>query len=251
MLMEWRQSLPPALQTPENVRSTDRACIELHLAYNQLLILTIRPIYFIAVKKAVADRYINGKFDVQSHPHLPKFLECSTAARRNLNLGQRLSMLGRFPRLLHAGLHHVFNAAVILQLHQLLFDTREPMDESGIQFAIAAFENEARNANMYADDCTRVLLDLNSLVQRLRSQNLFNGQQPEISTAANTVPNQGSPYSDIYTVASTMQSSQTNHWSMQHAIPNAPMQMTVDEQDPSYQELITWLRVDDLQLYNT
>lgn len=216
----------------------------------QLLILTIRPIYFVAVKKAVADRYINGKSDVQSHPHLLKFIECSAAARRNLDLGQRLSTLGRFPRLLHAGLHYVFNAAVVLQLHQLLFGTREQTDEAGIQFAIAAFENEARNGNVYADDCTRVLQDLNSLVQRLCGQNLFGGQQLDISTPIGTVNNQATPYSDIYTVASAMQSSQSNHWNMHNSVPNVAIQTAVDEQDPTYQELMTWLSVDDLHLYN-
>ena len=215
----------------------------------QLVILTLRPIYFIAVKKAVADRFINGRFDLQSHPHIQKIVECSAAARRNLTLGQYMSGLGRFPRLLHGGLHNVFNAAVVLQLHQLLYDAQDKGDESGISFAIAAFENEARNGNMYAEDCTRVLRDLNLLVQKLRSQTLFSGQQLATPPHAASLPSQASPYSEVYPIPSDIGTSRSFQWRPPNAGQTAALS-SMNEQDPTYQELITWLDGDDLQLLN-
>jgi hypothetical protein len=165
-----------------------------------------------------------------------------------LNLGKHISRLGRSPRLLHASLHNVFNAAVILQLHQLLVDSQDKADESGISFAIAAFESEARNGNIYAEDCTRVLLDLNLLVQKLRSQALFGGQHVETSNHPTELQDQASPYTNIYPI--TPGASRTYGWNTQDSEQTAALNNTVDEHDPAYQELMTWLNVDDLQLYN-
>jgi hypothetical protein len=41
MLIEWSQALPPELQTSDNGVSNDRACCELHMAYNQ-----VRTLYY-------------------------------------------------------------------------------------------------------------------------------------------------------------------------------------------------------------
>jgi len=216
----------------------------------QLIILTLRPIYFIAVKKAVADRYLNGRSDLQSHPHLQKIMECSAAARRNLNLGRYMSGLGHFPRLLHGGFHNVFNAAVVLQLHQLLYDMQDESDESDISFAIGAFQNEAKNGNIYAEDCTRVLLDLNLLVHKLRGQTLFNSQQLATSPHAASLPNQTSPYSDVYATASDISTPRSFQWRPPTTSQAAALNSTINEQDPAYPELMTWLNGDDLQLYS-
>jgi hypothetical protein len=215
---------------------------------SQLIILTIRPIYFVAVKKAVADRYINGRFDLESHPHLTKMLECGAAARRNVSLGRHVSTLGRFPRLLHMGLHNVFNAAVILLLHQLLVEAPDETDELGISFAIAAFKSEARKGNIYADDCTRVLSDLRLLVQKLRSQIFFRSQQIASKCHSTELQNEASQYAEIYPIAPT--APQTYEWREQNIEQTVPLQVPVGEQDPAYQELNSWLNVDDLQLYN-
>jgi hypothetical protein len=194
----------------------------------------------------VADRYINGRFDIQSHPHLSKIHECTAAARRNLNLGHHISRLGRFPKLLHAGLHNVFNAAVILQMHQLLVDSpQDNTDEQGISFAISAFESEARSGNIYAEDCTRVLLDLNMLVRKLRTEN---SQQISSTGQTDGLQNQTSPYTDVYPIASS--TPRTNEWRTQNAEQTSTLHASIDEQDPNYQELMAWLNVDDLQLYN-
>ncbi|KIV99698.1 uncharacterized protein PV09_08631 [Verruconis gallopava] len=248
MLTNWSQNLPPELKTSENGLTDDKSCCELHMTYNQLIILTIRPIYFVAVKKAVADRFINGRFDIQSHPYLSKILECSSAAKRNLALGRVLSRLDRFHHLMHISLHNIFNAAVILQLGQLLFESEDASDASGISFAIAAFENEANNGNMYAADCAKVLLDLNLLVQKLGSQNIFSGQQISTPVHTDLLQNQTSPHIDVYPIDE--RSTQRVRWHTDNAGQSASLPSTVREQDPMYRELTTWLSVDDLQLYH-
>ena len=166
-----------------------------------------------------------------------------------MRLGQHIATLGRFPRLLQVGLHNVFNAAVVLLLHQLLVEAPDETDRSGISFVISAFENEAKTGNIYADDCMRVLLDLNMLVQKLRSQIFFGGQQqvPTSSHAAG-LQTQANQYTNIY--AEAPGSSRTFGWRPEEVEQAAPLQVPVGEQDPAYQELVTWLSVDDLQLYN-
>lgn len=82
-------------------------------------------------------------------------------------------------------LHHIFNAAVIMLLYQMVFTSSHSSDASALRFARKAFEREAkteclsnssRTSGMgiasvptgYASDCLSVLNDLTELVERIR-----------------------------------------------------------------------------------
>lgn len=133
-------------------------------------------------------------------------MKCSAAARRNLRLGRHIyerchpaaadgpQQQQQEPqqqpnKLVMLDLHHIFNAAVVLLLHQMVFSNVVNTDTMGIRGARAIFEKEARtecpspgnnnnNNNTsgvkggsptgYASDCLAVLNDLTALVARIR-----------------------------------------------------------------------------------
>lgn len=134
------------------------------------------------------------------HPGIePSYImQCSAAARRNLRLGrhiyERCNLSGadnnnnqqqQPGKLVMLDLHHIFNAAVVLLLHQMVFSNVVNTDTIGIRAARSIFENEARTEcaspvggagggggagfpTGYASDCLAVLNDLAALVARIR-----------------------------------------------------------------------------------
>ena len=83
-------------------------------------------------------------------------------------------------------LHHIFNAAVVLLLHHMVFIEVRTSDSDGIRFAREVFAKEAQTeclsggggalATGYASDCLGVLNDLTALVARIRPLR-FKGSQ--------------------------------------------------------------------------
>lgn len=205
MLENWRRNLPPALQMPLDLQAespfdtnyddanaiyADRALCTLHMKCHQLMILTLRPLFFLAVKSYIGGDLIKVPRDIYNHEHITFLLECANAARRNLRLGRHILMRcnqgATVPgKPIMMDLHHIFNAAVIMLLYQMVFTSSHSSDASALRFARRAFEREAKteclsNGNRtsgmgialgptgYASDCLGVLNDLTELVDRIR-----------------------------------------------------------------------------------
>lgn len=108
--------------------------------------------------------------------------QCSDAARRNLRLGRHIyerCNSSSDKKLVMLDLHHIFNAAVVLLLHQMTIANVVNTDTLGIRAARQIFEHEARTecaspgpagvqGSGYASDCLGVLNDLAALVARIR-----------------------------------------------------------------------------------
>ncbi|TPX13684.1 uncharacterized protein E0L32_005887 [Thyridium curvatum] len=264
MLASWRKDLPPPLQLSYETYSGDRPLCTLHMTYNQLLILTIRPILFMAVKKAVADRFVSRQWDIEDHAHIEHIRECSDAARRNLRLGRWLHTMSPGSKLLLPDLHNIFNAAIILLLHQIVFVNLRTNDVSDIAFSTEVFEREAGFGDRYGEDCARVLQDLSALVRRLRNL-MFDGI-PRISPHVDDGGRQvGGTASSPPGVLSSGASPSA------YGIVTPPPQAVGaggggvgaggggsniisipvhGDGNALYQELMTWLDNDDLQMYN-
>jgi hypothetical protein len=178
MLESWEMRLPASLQMPHDLNHSDPSCCILHMAHNQLTVLTTRPIFFAFVKQAVAQQVVRGICSSPQYSEATYIPACLTAAHRNLLLAERLVSSGQ--KLLQAGLHFVFNAAVILLLKRLTRSTRHGESgtskcstssdveeiEASISFAIETFKEEAKTGTHYPRDCCRVLKDLNALTER-------------------------------------------------------------------------------------
>ncbi|ROV89707.1 hypothetical protein VMCG_10341 [Cytospora schulzeri] len=217
MLGEWREGLEPHLQIPLDLPAepqipfevtpdlqmplgspddpkdlyADRALCTLHMKYNQLIILTLRPLFFLAVKSYIGGDLIRVPRDIYDHAHRDYILQCRDAARRNLRLGRHISKRCNWGddipgKLTMPDLHHIFNAAVVLLLHHMVFIEVRTSDSDGIRFAMDVFKEEAKTeclsggggaiATGYASDCLGVLNDLAALVARIRPLR-FKGSQ--------------------------------------------------------------------------
>ncbi|KAI4617082.1 uncharacterized protein J4E87_008596 [Alternaria ethzedia] len=232
-LENWKFNLPPVLAIDVDA---DPAVLSLHLAYNQLIVLTTRPILLAAVKQAVAERYMNGSWSVQQHAHSKYVQACPEAAQRNLLLAKRLRSTRK---LLQAGLHFVFNAAVILILDQILHSSstaptatalNTPVYTLEIDFAMRTFEEESRTGTNYPRDCYKVLQDLKALVDRYLSHG--HGHFEQSNDPGLVINTPGTQYN-----AQRGAELQGN-----------PLNTTAGT---VYQELRTWMQSDGLKLHNS
>lgn len=122
-----------------------------------------------AAWKAVASIFcISQPFDIETHPSISPIRACSDAARCNLRLGRLMRLHSPRQKLLMPDLHHIFNAAIVLMMHQIIFVNLRTQDLDDVGWAIEVFEAEAETGSEYGKDCTRVLRDFNYLAQRLR-----------------------------------------------------------------------------------
>lgn len=246
-LSSWLAKLPSPLQMDGNeLTNNDRACCELHMAYNQLLILTVRPIFFMAVKKAVAERFINHSWNLENYSQISHIRQCIDAARRNLRLGRWMRDLTQTRKLLSSTLHNIFNAAIILLLYRLLVDTLDEGDAMDVLFVIECYDAEARGHNNYAKDCASVLRDLTSLIQQLRNRNLEN---LSLDSSSSPTPNmawqvQQQQQQPVATTAYDV------GFILNPEVPVLPVS-TPHTSSALYIELTTWMDQDDpLPLYN-
>lgn len=199
-----------------------------------------------AVKKAVADCFVKRRWCIDDHPQISLIRDCSDAARRNLRLGKWLSSISPAGKLLLPDLHHIFNAATILMLHQIVFVNLRTNDVSDIAFAIASFEQEASTGSNYGKDCAKVLKDLSALVQRLR--NLMFSCGADSKTSSPYMPGEQiltslSSSSMASSFGPTMADAGAHHAGATH------LQVSHAE-NPLYQELTTWIDNDNMQFYN-
>lgn len=124
-----------------------------------------------AVWKAIASIVcINQPFDIEiMQSQIEPIRACSDAARRNLRLGRLMCLHSPRQKLLLGDLHNIFNAAIVLTMHQMVFVNLRTQDIDDVGWASEVFETEAKTGNEYAKDCARVLQDLKYLAQQLRN----------------------------------------------------------------------------------
>lgn len=184
-----------------------------------------------AVKRAVAERYMNAcSWNLEQQPQFNHIDACSKAALRNIHLAQWVMQLYNSRRLLQAGLHFVFNAAVMLLLNRVLRNNLEASDE--IAFAIDVFARQSRTGTNYERDCLQVLKDLKILIDRFLAS-LASPPQAYSNGPSNIAPNFFT--STIDARFDTRQGRQV--------LPNDGANV--------YQELMTWIQDDNSQMYSS
>lgn len=242
MLQEWEDSLRPEFRLDYDSPTRDRANCILHIMFNQEIILATRPIFFVAVKKAVADRYLSVpvRQPVQDHPHANIIHKIVDTAHRNLRLCRWVRDISPRKRLLHHESHAVFNAAVILLLYRLAFatsvETAGHTDDT--RMAIEVFEREAASGNNFGADCARVLQDLTYLAQRA-------DEHTGLFMAASST---GIADAGLGTQPSSGPDSCINTGIEDTSLPD--MLSVMEQNSPLQRELQGWLDNDFLQMYN-
>ncbi|QLI66493.1 uncharacterized protein G6M90_00g035230 [Metarhizium brunneum] len=230
MLEQWQSALPPALQLIKGLSNDPASCL-LHMRYNQLLVVAIRPLFLSAVKRAVADRLMGQTTTMDSVPQIENLKCCISAAIRNMALARHLSTLNGQRKTLHAGLHFIFHAAVCLILRPLVFREESSQEEAiaamnDVDYGIKKMLEAASKGNTDGQRCAETLQELRCLVGRLTAPL---GQDPILSTISSSAP----------TIAPHLVSQE---------LPPPPM--PIGDDPVLYDELVTWMG-DDWPIYNS
>lgn len=229
MLEQWQSALPPTLQLTDGLSNDPASCL-LHMRYNQLLIVAIRPLFLSAVKRAVADRLMAQTTTMDSVPQVEHLKCCISAASRNAVLARHLSTLNGHRKTLHAGLHFIFHAAVCLILRPLVFREQSTQEDAiaamnDVDYAIEKMLEAASKGNTDGQRCAETLQELRNLVERLTAPV---GRDPMLGMASSSAP----PIAP--------------HLGSQD-LPPPPM--PIGDDPVLYDELVTWMG-DDWPIYN-
>ncbi|KAG6179787.1 hypothetical protein E4U27_003064 [Claviceps purpurea] len=195
MLEQWQSALPPAVRLTDGL-SNDPAACHLHMRYNQLLILAIRPLLLSAVKRAVAGLFVAQNSPMEVKPQTEPLKLCIAAAVRNMALARHVSTLNGDRKTLHAGLHFIFHAAVCLILRPLVFKHENLPDDAisamnDVDYGISKMLEASAKGNTDGRACADTLGELRRLVERLLApseQCPLLEVPPSLSSAASMVP---------------------------------------------------------------
>jgi hypothetical protein len=204
-----------------------------------------------AVWKAVASIVCADQpFDIENHRQIEPIRACSDAARRNLRLGRLMRLHSRRQKLLLPDLHNIFNAAIVLTMHQMVFVNLRSQDLDDVGWASEVFEAEAETGSEYAKDCARVLQDLKYLAQQLRNpihdpdtkQVLLSGEGVLRDLLPDEVP--AAEMMDEDSSDGTSGESESSRRQGKHGL-------LYQRVAAIYQTLSCWWRADEMQFYNS
>lgn len=174
MLDEFKRKLPPTLQLDLEGTSSDEGTLSIHMRANQLIIIATRPLFLIAVKKALAERMMLKDVATDLGRRLGPLTHCIEAARHNFFHTRQLALLRRYPRPSHQTFHYVFTATTCLIMEDLVYDrnTRSAEElarkQKDIDDGIALLQEDEKHRLMPINNsCVNTLHDLTALVNRL------------------------------------------------------------------------------------
>lgn len=167
MLKQWECDLPDGLRYHADFPHQDSAAYELQMAANHLKILAVRAWLFDSVKNVTASICLRGHRDADVL-HREEIDLAIAAARQTIDLIRRHGQAQRQSNLVHTVIHYAFNAALALELHQILSTTDLAADRRDITYATSLFELQVGSNKPFAHDCAGVLSDLAVMVGNLR-----------------------------------------------------------------------------------
>ncbi|GFP58810.1 hypothetical protein TASIC1_0011017700 [Trichoderma asperellum] len=220
LLQQWLASLPPALQITGQQVSKDRACLVLHLMYNQ----------------SHKDRTESYQGDL----YMAYVGRCRDAARENIRLGRLIRDISPRQRLTHQEAHAVFNAALIMLMQQLASLQSEPAEANDVAFAIEVFQQEARLGNNFGLDCLTVLQDLSFIARALPQAQVSVADEQTISAVTYTTSSEANGQVESAIAAPDIDLLESS----------CEGQAGVELNDALFKELQTWLENDYLEIYN-
>jgi hypothetical protein len=210
----------------------------------QLLILTVRPLLFEAVKSATASRCLRGRLCKLEFPNQAKIHESAVAARQNIRICQQVMRLRHPATLSVSTIHYCFNAALTLELHSILSTDEHPTDRERISLTQSVLDADQGSNAEFANDCAKVLADLVSIMEKLRSGPFQ--QQNDVSSLqmiGSTLPQDMQSNSGW-----TIVTSQTPRPGLsEQEAGDTDSSHLQEERDSAYAELVSWLQHDSLQ----
>ncbi|CAH0044704.1 unnamed protein product [Clonostachys solani] len=197
-LREWHDDLPPEMRVKE--RGTPRPVSSLHLAYNQCIIQTTRPVLLHLFKtqfqlsSKTQDPHAAPRRQVFSSITLALAESCINAAQASSRIAEGLFLDGSIAIFGYWDAHHIFSAALILIMSALMKPTEENSD--ALEMLLSILRSMRNDGNIPAVQFCETLSYIQSKVIKLRSMDQAEQQQVFLDTPTTAAPDAGAPVGD-------------------------------------------------------
>ncbi|KAI2790325.1 hypothetical protein POX_d05835 [Penicillium oxalicum] len=192
-LKDWVDTLPESLRlNMEDLESSKKPVVSLHMAFNQCVILTTRPTLLhllITLRKNNGTRPLGDNFrDLVSQPVLTLSEACIHAARHSHSMILTRWINGTCPSFGYFHAHYLFSSALILAMSSFV-PIGNPKDISGFDSALDVLRSMSENGNLAAaefyNNLTQVKLCLDEYKAATQSQKTGHGSDisPDAASA--------------------------------------------------------------------
>lgn len=166
MLKQWEHDLPTALRYQPDFPEQDLAAYDLQMTANHLKLLAVRAWLFQSVKNVTANLCLHGRRDVD-FLHREEIELAIVAARQTISILRQLGHLQKQGNVVHTVIHHAFNAALALELYQILGFENSAADREAIAFVTSLLRKQLGSNKPFSSDCAGVLSDFACMIGRL------------------------------------------------------------------------------------
>ncbi|KAF5627482.1 positive activator of transcription [Fusarium sp. NRRL 52700] len=191
-LREWHDELQPELRVKE--RGTPRPVASLHLAYNQCIIQTTRPVLLHLFKTQFQ---LGNKVRGDASPRqnvssitLALAESCVNAAQASSRIVEGLFLDGSIATFGYWDAHHIFSAAMILIMSAVMKPTAVNSDH--LETLLSVLRSLKNDGNIPAVDFCERLSDIQARVLNLRATGRLDGMSfdrpPPIIQTPNSIP---------------------------------------------------------------
>lgn len=175
-LRSWNDELPPEMRVKE--RGTPRPVASLHLAYNQCIILTTRPVLLHLFK---AQFQLGAAGAGQASPRRHSFSSltmaladsCVNAAQASRRMVETLFLDGSIASFGYWDAHHIFSAALILIVSAVMRPS--PATSEGLETLLSILRSMKNDGNIPAVDFCERLSHIKARVTKLRAMGHMSG----------------------------------------------------------------------------
>ncbi|KAJ5489479.1 hypothetical protein N7539_004369 [Penicillium diatomitis] len=190
-LKNWVDTLPESLRlNMEDLESSKKPVVSLHMAFNQCIILTTRPTLLhllITLRKNNGSRPLRENFrELVSQPVLTLSEACIHAARHSHSMILTRWINGTCPSFGYFHAHYLFSCALILAMSSFV-PIGTPKDMSGFDSALDVLRSMSENGNLAAaefyNNLTQVKLCLDDYKRATQIQRTNLGSDAPPGTA--------------------------------------------------------------------
>ncbi|KAJ5214894.1 transcriptional regulator family: Fungal Specific TF [Penicillium chermesinum] len=169
-LKNWLETLPESLKlNMEDLESSKKPVVSLHMAFNQCVILTTRPTLLhllITLRKNESHPPASGR-DAISQPVLTLSEACIHAARHSHSMILTRWINGTMPTFGYFHAHYLFSSALILAMSSFV-PIGNPSDMSGFDSALDLLRSMTENGNLAAAEFYHALEQVNACLRPYR-----------------------------------------------------------------------------------
>ncbi|KAI5459136.1 fungal-specific transcription factor domain-containing protein [Mariannaea sp. PMI_226] len=195
-LREWHDALPPGMRVNEN--GTPRTVASLHLAYNQCIIQTTRPVLLYLFKAQFQlghKKTASPSEQKQSFSSITLALaeSCIHAAQASSRIAESLFLNGALATFGYWDAHHFFSAALILIMSAVMNPAVTTSD--ALETLLSILRSIKKDGNVPSVDFCERLSHIQARVASLRVMGQAEGELPVRATINEGRMNPGGPAS--------------------------------------------------------